>query len=173
VARPWSPAANQRGAGAASGLWWLIWVVPGILFASALYELALALWANPNGVQPGESYDGSDIATAIAWVTMLVGLFVAIAHAVRPGMRAAVALFAPAATAFAVAQFFTYDPYYFPTLRRYSEGRPGAGAFIAVMVALSLIVATWTYRRPRSGSAATALLLPWLLFGAGLLTDGH
>ena len=166
-------AADREDVAATGRAWLLIWVVPALLFGAALYELALALWANPSDLQPGQTYDGNNIVAAIAWLTMLLGLFVALAHAARARLPAAVALFGPAATAFAVAQFYTYDPYYFPTLRRYSEGRSGAGSFIAVMVALSLIVAVWTYRRPRSGSAATALLLPWLLFGAGLLTDGH
>jgi hypothetical protein len=152
--------------------WLLAWIVPTVLLAGAIYEVGLMLWGDYAGLESGQNPGADRTITAVASMAMLVGVFVAAVHAVRPRVPWAIALFAPAATAFVIARFYTYDPYYFPTLRRYSEGR-GAGGFLAVMVVLSIAVGVWSRLRPRSGSAGTALVLPFLLFSALLLWDGH
>ena len=151
-----------------------VWALPAVLLAAAGYELVLIVWGSyPHGLDPGESVNGEATVAQIAYVGMLLAAAVAVGHALGPQLPAAVAQFAPAATAFSIARFYTYDPYYFPTLRRYSDDRPGALEALLVMIALSLAAAVLTRRWPRIGSAVTALALPLVLFVSLILSDGH
>ena len=83
-----------------------------------------------------------------------------------------VALFAPAAAAFMTARFYTYDPYYLPSLRRYSDDS-GATDFVLGMLAVAIVVGVLARLLPRVGSVATACLLPLLLITSLLASSGH
>ena len=104
---------------------------------------------------------------------MVLGFLVAAVHVFLRRPRRVVALYAPAAAAVATASFYTYDPYYAPSSRRYSDGGAVSPVWILGMVALSLAVGASTLRSPRIGSAATALFLPVLLVTWVLALDGH
>src|ERR671914_17796 len=54
------------------------------------------------------------------------------------------ALLAAAGAGFVLARFLAYDPYYLPTLRRFSEGGNVRGAWIALVVAACLAAAAAT-----------------------------
>jgi hypothetical protein len=152
----------------------LVWALPAVLLATAVYELVLMVWGSyPRGLEPGESVSGEATVAQIAYVVMLLAAAVAVGHALGPQLPAAVALFVPAATTFSIARFYTYDPYYFPTLRRYSDERPGAVEALLFMISLSLAAAVLTRRWPRIGSAVTAVALPLVLFTSLILSDGH
>jgi hypothetical protein len=146
-----------------------------VLLAAAAYELALALGlvGSYAGLAPGQGVEGEDTVTAVAWLTMLVGAVVALVHAIRPRWPWAVAIFAPAAAAFMTAKFYTYDPYYLPTQRRYSDGGAVTAEWVLGMLAVSLVVGVSTHLRPRAGSKATAFMLPLLLVTSVLASDGH
>jgi hypothetical protein len=70
-------------------------------------------------------------------------------------------------------RFYTYDPYYLPTLRRYSEGGAVAAGWILSMLAVSIVVGVSSRLRPRAGSIATAFMLPLLLLTFAFASDGH
>ena len=94
---------------------------------------------------------------------MLLGTVVAFFHAFRPRAPWAVALFAPAAAAFVTARFYTYDPYYGSSMRRYSDDGAASAERIIGWLAVSLAVGASARLLPRAGSIATAVILPWLL----------
>src|SRR5438093_7441124 len=104
---------------------------------------------------------------------MLVGAALAGMNARRQRCSWAVAFFAPAAAPFMLARFYTYDPYYLPTLRRYSDGGAVPAAWIFSILAVSIVVGISTRVRPRTGSMASALILPLVLLTFLFASDGH
>jgi hypothetical protein len=153
----------------------LLWFVPAILFAAAAYELVLALGLVGSyiGSAPGEGVAGEEIVAGVAAQTMLVAAVAAVVHAVWPRWPWPVALFAPAAAAFVTARFYTYDPYYAPNLRRYSDGGAMPAEWILSMLAVSIVVGVSTRLQPRAGSVVTAFTLPLLLFTWFVTGIGH
>lgn len=147
-------------------------MVPAVLFGAAIYEVAQMLWGSYDGLQPGEEPNGEVAASSLALLAMLVGAIVALGYAARPRVPRAVALFAPAAAAFVIARFYSYDPYYFPTLRRYSDEGGVSDSWILTMGGLAIIVGAVSLLKPQLGALATSLTLPlllvtWLFTGIG------
>jgi len=143
------------------------WVVVGTLLAASAYELALALGAGSIGPLPGENVAGAGVVLVIALLAMLTCAVLALFRGSYPWPAA---LFAPAAAAFVVPFFFTYDPYYAPTLRRYSEGGvSAAGLVVIAVIAVGSGVMTWL--QPRIGRFTTTgvlVLILWMtVFGRG------
>jgi hypothetical protein len=151
------------------------WAVPVVLLAAAAYELTLLLdlWGSYDGSGRDGFVDGGETVAGVAYITMLVGSVVAFVHAIRPRAPWAVALFAPAAAAFVTTRFYTYDPYYLPSLRRYSDDGAATAEWILGMLAASLIVGASVRLLPRAGSLATTFILPWLLITSLLASAGH
>jgi hypothetical protein len=83
------------------------------------------------------------------------------------------ALFAPAAAAFLVTFFFTYDPYYAPDLRRYSEGGAAVGHWIAVVAVIAVGNGVLTWLQPRIGRFTTSGVLILVLLTTVFAGDGH
>ncbi|HEY3551911.1 MAG TPA: hypothetical protein VGK69_12745 [Gaiellaceae bacterium] len=146
--------------------WWAV----GILLAAAAYELALALGAGSLGPEPGDDVAGSTVVQVIALLTMLAAGVLAAAYTVRP--RRAAALLAPAAAAFLVTFYFTYDPYYAPQLYRYSEGNI-AWPWIAVAAGAGLAVGGVTRLLPRLGAAASSIMVFVVFVMTIAAGDGH
>lgn len=144
------------------------WFVVGILLAASAYELALALGAGSLGPLPGDDVAGAGIVFVIGLLAMLTCAVLAPSDASRP---LPAALFAPAAAAFVVAFFYTYDPYYVPTLRRYSEG--GAAWYLAVVALIGVGNGVLTWLQPRIGRFATSGVLVFILFVAVFGRGGH
>jgi hypothetical protein len=156
--------------------WLILWSVPALLFAAAAFELALALGlvGSYSGRVPGQDVEGEETVAAVAYLTMLVGSVVAFVHARYPRVPWAVALFAPAAAAFMTTRFYTYDPYFLPSLQRYSESPGAAGvAWVLGLFAAALVVGVWTRRTPRTGSIATGCTLPLLWITSLFMSTGH
>jgi hypothetical protein len=148
---------------------WAGWLVVGTLVAAAAYELALALGAGSVGPDPGDDVAGAMVVRVVGLFAMIAAAGLAPLSSVRPGP---VALFTPAAAAFLVAFYFTYDPYYAPTLRRYSEGNVGWG-WIAVVAVVALANGVFTRLRPRIGRYTTSAVLLVLALTLVLAADGH
>src|SRR5215218_8916122 len=137
----------------------LRWMVPVALLLAAAYELAIALGAVSIGSEPGEGAPAEEAVELIVLIVMLVGTGLAVVAAGRRASPLPVALYAPAAAAFLVARFYTYDPYYAPTLRRYSDDGNIAPAWIFVYLVGAVAVGVVTWFSPRIGALATAVAL--------------
>ena len=141
----------------------------GTLLAAAAYELALALGAGSLGPEPGDDVAGSGIVQVVAFLTMLVAGVLALFYRSRSWP---VALFAPAAAAFLVAFYFTFDPYFAPGLRRYSDGNVAASGIVAV-AAIAFANGFLTFLHPRIGRWTTTLVLLLVFLTTLLAGDGH
>jgi len=146
------------------------WVVVGTLLAAAAYEFALALGAGSLGPEPGDGVAGAGVVLGIALVAMLTGAVLAPLAASRPWPAA---LFPPAAATFLVAFFFTYDAYYAPTLRRYSEDGAASGRWIAVVAVIAVGSGVLTWLQPRIGRFTTSGVLIFVLLTTLFAGDGH
>ena len=88
------------------------------------------------------------------------------------GLSHGAALLAPSAAAYLVAFYFTYDPYFAPELRRYSEGNV-AGGWIALVAAIAVGAGALTLLRRRGGAAVSGIAVLIVLVATVLAGDGH
>jgi hypothetical protein len=137
----------------------LWWAVPVALIVAAAYELALALGARSIGPLPGDGVEGEGAEELTMFIVMLVGAGLALVSASGRPSPLPVALYAPAAAAFLVARFYTYDPYYAPSLRRYSDDGNIAPAWIFLCAVGAAAVGVVACLSPRVGALATAIAL--------------
>jgi hypothetical protein len=142
--------------------------VTALLLGGAAFELALALGAAKPGPEPGDDAAGQAVATPVLAAAVLVGMGLAAGARER-----VVAALAPAAGLLLVAGYYTYDPYYAPTLRRYSDGGAAAPSAIFLVFALMLAAGLLAFRRPRVGGPLTAFALFVCGFTAIIAGDGH
>ena len=100
------------------------WASVTVLAVATLFEALVALDV------PGEGARGGGIVFAAALVAMLVGAALAVALALASPATDAPSLvwvlLAPWGAAYVTARWLAFDPYYLPTLRRYSDGGVGA-----------------------------------------------
>lgn len=80
---------------------------------------------------------------------------------------------APAAAAFLLAYFYTFDSYYLPSLIRYSERDFVPPVVVFVLVGLSLAAGLVTLRRRRAGLALSVPLILACALTAFLTGAGH
>jgi hypothetical protein len=135
--------------------------VLAVLAAAAAYEAAVALGWLEVGPEPGQAPPGDGLMLAAAVFALVVGACLCVAYAVRPRLPAdaLASLLAPAAAAFVVARFYTFDPYYAPTLRRISDDGLVADAWVYTLVGLAVLAGALVRIRPRLGLSATAFVL--------------
>jgi hypothetical protein len=149
----------------------LIWGDAVVLLAALAFELALALGAEHVGAAPGDSAPGGSVSVGAASLAMLAG---AVLTSLRPARTArSIAVLAPAAGLFLAAFFYTEDPYYAPSQRRFSDGGAVAGTWIGVVLAVSVIAGIVAWRRPREGRVLVAVALLVCLVATALAGDGH
>ena len=77
------------------------------------------------------------------------------------------------AAAFLVARFYTFDPYYLPTLRRMSDGGLVSPALVFAVAALALCAAAITSVRPQAGRFMAAPVILVSAFLALVADGGH
>ena len=144
-----------------------------LLLGATAYELLVALGVIDLGSQPGEGPAGAGVVGIFAAIALVAsaGLSAALARADRaPALSA---LLAPAAGVFLVAHFYTYDPYYLPTLIRYAEREFVPPILVFALAAAALAGGLVTLRRRRIGlalSVPTILMCALAAFWAGI---GH
>jgi hypothetical protein len=125
------------------------WIVPAYLFGAAVYQLTLVV----------EGRTDNKTVAFVTMLAMLVGAGVALVS-IPIGRRVwAVVSLAPAAAGFVVLRFYTYDPYYSPTLRRYSDAGAIGPAWVWVVAAAALVAGVVAWRVPRTGAVATAIVV--------------
>jgi hypothetical protein len=155
----------------------LAWLI-GIVAIGAAYELAVALGVIGLGPQPGDAPAGATGIVPLALFSLLAvgALLLAPALAERGWNgwgRMVVPLAGAAATAFLVARFYSYDPYYAPGLRRMSNGGLVAGRWVAFVVAVTLVAGVLARRWPRAASAGTAVGVWAMALTAAVAGLGH
>jgi hypothetical protein len=145
------------------------WVLVGVLVAASAYELALALGAGSIGPDPGEDVPGATAVRVVAVLAMLAGAGL-VGTKLRPSVAA---LLAPAAALFVVPLYFTFDPYYAPTERRYSDGGMLPPSWIVTVAVAGIVAGVLTRLFPRVGAWATIPALLLLAFTAIFVVGGH
>jgi hypothetical protein len=145
------------------------WVASTILIAAAAYELALALGAASSGPAHGHDVPGSGVVLGVALLAMLAAAVMAPVPSLRPWPAAT---FSPAAAAFLIAFYFTFDPYYAPGLQRYAEGNVAA-RWIAVVAVVALADGVLTRLQPRLGRVMTSAVVIFLALTTVFAGDGH
>ena len=143
-----------------------------VLAAATAYEAAVALGWLAVGPEPGQAPAGNGLVLGAAVLALFAGAGLCLVHAWGPGpeVDALGWLLAPAAAAFVLARFYTYDPYYAPTLRRMSDDGLVADSWVYMLVGLALLAGALVRIRPRAGLGATALVL--LLSAVTALAEG-
>ncbi|MEP6641010.1 MAG: hypothetical protein ABJB93_03775 [Gaiellales bacterium] len=148
---------------------WLMWVVVSILAVATWYEAAVALGVLSLGPSPGDGPRDEPLVFGAAFLALLFSGPVLLACSLgRTTRLAPVPLVSMAAVSFVVARYYSFDPYYAPTLRRMSDGVV-AGSWIILLVVFAAGAAWSALRTPRLGlvlvsavswlSAITALVL--------------
>ena len=143
------------------------------LAAVTAYEALVALRVIELGDVPGEGAPGAGLVGVLAGVGLLAAAFVSFVLARSGRAPAAAALLAPAAGAFLLAFFYTFDPYYLPTLIRYSERDFVPPPLVFALAALALAAGLGTLLRRRAGlvlSVPAILACALAAFWAGV---GH
>jgi hypothetical protein len=124
-------------------------VLAAILFVAALYELAVALKWIPLGSVPGAGPSGEGFFLSTAALGMLIG----VGCYFRAGLREhhfvwAEPLIPVAAVGLVTARFYSFDPYYLPSLQRYSENEFIQSAWfyflIGCAVSVACLIVIWT-----------------------------
>jgi hypothetical protein len=121
----------------------------------ACYEAAVALGALAVGPLPGEEPAGEGVLLGLAEAALVLAAGFA---AVSP-RRPFVWLLAPVAAALVVARFYSFDPYYAPTLRRMSDGGVVAGRWVVFLGIAAVVAAAAVRMRPRVGAFLTVGVL--------------
>jgi hypothetical protein len=139
-----------------------------VLAAAAIQQALVATGVLALGTTPGDDPPGQALVFA-ATVAMLAGAVV-LPVVGRDLPRAFGLSLALAAGAFAIAHFLAFDPYYAPTLRRYSDGGAVDAATAAAASAgvLAASVAALRWRR----AAAILLAIATLILAAIVVTMG-
>ena len=140
-----------------------------VVGAATVYEVLIALEALSAG-SPSR-----DVVFLAAWTGLLLGAGTSFVHAYVVRVEAATAwlLLAPVGTAFVLARWYGFDPYYTPTLRRHSEGGVVSGVWIVALVSMALGAAALTRLLPRAGAIATGVVLALCVITAVAVGLGH
>jgi hypothetical protein len=148
-------------------------VILAALGVATVYEALIAAGAIDLGTEPGAAPGGAGAVLAIALAAMLIGA-VAAARWSGPRRRPQMAeLLAPAAAAFLVARFYTFDPYYLPTLRRASDGGLVAPEVVYLLAGLALVAGLLVRLRPRVGLWLTSVVMIGCALFAWVAYGGH
>jgi hypothetical protein len=150
----------------------VVFVTFGVLVFATVYEALVAFGVIELGSLPGEGPPGELTIALIAVLTMLVAAGLALVAAL--GARVPfVYLLAPAAAAFLVARFYTFDPYYLPTLRRFSDDGMLSPELVYAVVALAVGVALLMLVHRRAGAALSVPVILVSALFAQVLVGGH
>jgi hypothetical protein len=132
----------------------------GLLVGTTAYEALVALEVIPLGSLPGEGPQGQTIAGLAAAVGIVAAAFLAAALASLSPRRAVLpALLAPAAAAFLVAYFYTFDTYYLPSTMRYADRDFVSPTLVFALAGLAVGAGMLAWLRPRLGLALSSPLI--------------
>ena len=135
------------------------WIAAIVLGVAAVYEFLVATEIVPMGDVPGEEAPGGGIVALAALLAFLLaaGAVLVRSFASRGGVIV-FALLAPLGAVYLIARWYSFDPYYLPTLRRYSDGGVRGPWILGVTVAAA-VAGVLTFARPRVGSVISFVVL--------------
>lgn len=138
----------------------LAWAATVVLALGAVYEALVALEVIPIGDVPGEGAPGGGVVLAASLLSYLVGVavFAYLAVTARSSKSLVWVVLPVVATAYMVAHWLSFDPYYAPGLRRYADGGVHGG-WVAAVAAAGIVAAALTRLVPRLGAALAAVVL--------------
>jgi hypothetical protein len=135
-----------------------------VLAGAAVYETAVAIEWIGVGSEPGEGARYEGIVMVFAALAMLGGTVTSLVLAARGRRSALAGLFAVAAAAVMVAHYYTFDTYYLPTLRRYSDSGSFSPTWVYSVAIAAALASLLALARPTPGLIVTALVIPLCLF---------
>jgi hypothetical protein len=140
-----------------------------IVAAATAYEALIALELIGLGTEPGAGAPWEAAVLPTALIAMLIAVVLVLAD---PTTR--LAAFVPlGAAAFMLARFYSFDPYYLPTLRRMSDGGLVSPALVYLVLVLSFGAAALIRMRPRAGSLLAAPAVLACAFLTVVMPGGH
>jgi hypothetical protein len=135
------------------------WIAAVLLGLSALYELLVATEVVPMGDAPGEEAPGGAVVALVALMAFLLAAGTSFVRSLeKRGGVAVFALLAPAGAAYLIARWYSFDPYYLPSLRRYADGGIQGPWIVAVTLA-AVGAGMLTLARPRLGCVVSFVVL--------------
>jgi hypothetical protein len=143
-----------------------------VLVFATTYEALVAFGVIELGALPGEGPPGEQFIALIAVLTMLVAAGLALFAALGARVPFLV-LLPPTAAAFLVARFYTFDPYFLPALRRYSDQGMLPPELVYGIAALALGAAVLTLVHRRAGAALSVFAILACAFFAQVVPGGH
>ena len=140
-----------------------------VLLAATAYEAAIALEWISMGSQPGDDAPAQGVVTIAAFLALLTGIVATLIS--RRILRRWPATLVPiAAAAYMVAQYYSFDSYYLPSLRRFSDAGSIPSVWVHGVAVAALIVALAIRRRPSVAPVLTPILL--LICGGTVVAQG-
>lgn len=140
---------------------------------AAVYETAVALGWISLGSAPGDGPAHEGLVLVAALLAMLAGCLLSWNLAQRRRRDASIALLGAVAAAFMVARFEGFDPYYLPTLRRYSDGGAFSPTWVYAVAFAAVAASLLSFLRPRIGLILNAPALLLCAFTAAFVGVGH
>ena len=162
-------ADMRYGASRLSGVELLTATLVIVICAGTIYEAAIAFGWIAIGVTPGGEARHQGIVLTATALAILAGVVVTIISAGRNRMLPALM---PSAAAFMVARFYTFDPYYAPTLRRAADAGLFSPVWVWTLAVVALFLAALALTHPRFAFAGAPVLL-LCLFTAYFVYLGH
>lgn len=144
-----------------------------VIAVGAAYEAAVALGWVPLGDAPGEGPRFGSVFYAAALLAMVIGAPLSWVLAAKGRASIPASLLAVAAVAFMVAAYNGFDPYYLPTLRRYSDDGSFPPAWVYTIAAAGLAASALCFLGRRFGLVLTGPVLLFCAFTSLFLGVGH
>ena len=147
--------------------------VLSVLVVGALFEAAAALGWRSIGAVPGSGPVGEGFVLGAGLLAMAVGAAIASGFSLARRRSMVLWLLAPVAAGFMVARFYEFDPYYAPSLRRFSDGGGVSPTWVLVVAAIALVAGLVALVRPREGFALSVPAILLCAFTAFVFPLGH
>ena len=141
--------------------------------AGVAYEAAVALKWISLGDLPGEEARYRGLFYTAALIALLVGSVGSWMLAWRLESNVFAALLGVAAAALVIASFYAFDPYYLPTMRRYSDGGTFSPTWVNAVAGFGLLSTVLCLARPPVGLVVNGPALLLCAFTVMFLGVGH
>ena len=138
-----------------------------MLLVATGYQIAYAAGLLEIGALPGQGPPGYGWVLLAALLAMLLGAIFSFSYVLGPwrvGVLAAA--LAPAAGAFVTARYYTFDPYFAPSLRCFSEGGTVSPEWVFGLLIAAVLAGLCTRWQSVPGLVLTSIVLVVGIFTA-------